>query len=97
MFFSYQSFSLSYLELRIISPYRDIGPTTATLEPRPATRDLRLLAELHEILFKFNQIFDPCPYYETAYFHMCSDSFVLFGGNILHNPRINCLKSCVRL
>ena len=32
-----------------------------------------------------------------SYFYMSSDSFVLFGGNILHNPRINCLKSWVRL
>ena len=31
------------------------------------------------------------------YFYISSDSFVLFGGNILHNPRINCLKSWVRL
>ena len=32
-----------------------------------------------------------------SYFYISSDSFVLFGGNILHNPRINCLKSRVRL
>ena len=31
------------------------------------------------------------------YFYMSSDSFVLLGGNILHNPRINCLKRWVRL
>ena len=31
------------------------------------------------------------------YFYMTSDSFVLLGGNILHNPRINCLKRWVRL
>ena len=30
------------------------------------------------------------------YFYMSSDSFVLFGGNILHNPQINCLISWVR-
>ena len=41
IFFSYHSFSLSYLELQIIFPCRDIGPATATLEPRPRywTRD----------------------------------------------------------
>ena len=32
-----------------------------------------------------------------AGFIFYSDSFVLFGENILHNLRINCLKSCVRL
>ena len=39
IFFSYHSFSLSYLELQIIFPRRDIGP--ATLDPRPRhwTRD----------------------------------------------------------
>ena len=31
------------------------------------------------------------------YFYMSSDSFVLLGENILHNPRINCLKRWVRL
>ena len=35
IFFSYHSFSLSYLELQIIFPRRDIGPATATLDPRP--------------------------------------------------------------
>ena len=41
IFFSYHSFSLSYLELQIIFPCRDIGPATATLDPRPRhwTRD----------------------------------------------------------
>ena len=34
---------------------------------------------------------------KKTYFYTSSDSFVLFGGNILHNPRINCLKSWVRL
>ena len=29
--------------------------------------------------------------------YISSDSFVLFGRNILHNPRINCLKIWVRL
>ena len=33
----------------------------------------------------------------ATYFYISSDSFVLFGGNILHNPGINCLKSWVRL
>ena len=39
--FSYQSFSLSYLELQTIFPCSDIGPATATLDPRPRhwTRD----------------------------------------------------------
>ena len=39
--FSYQSFSLSYLEPQIIFPCPDIGPATATLDPRPRhwTRD----------------------------------------------------------
>ena len=39
--FPYHSFSLSYLELQIIFPCRDIGPATATLDPRPRhwTRD----------------------------------------------------------
>ena len=37
IFFPYHSFSLSYLELQIIFPCRDIGPATATLDPRPAT------------------------------------------------------------
>ena len=32
IFFSYHSFSLSYLELQIIFPCRDIGPATATLD-----------------------------------------------------------------
>ena len=43
IFFSYHSFSLSYLELQIIFPCRDIGPATATLDPRPRlwTRDPR--------------------------------------------------------
>ena len=31
------------------------------------------------------------------YFYMSSDSFVLLGENVLHNPRINCLKRWVRL
>ena len=31
------------------------------------------------------------------YFYITSDSFVLFGWNILYNPWINCLKSRVRL
>ena len=31
------------------------------------------------------------------YFYISSDPFVLFGGNILHDPRINCLKSWVQL
>ena len=31
------------------------------------------------------------------YFYISSDSFVLFGWNILYNPQINCLKSRVRL
>ena len=31
------------------------------------------------------------------YFYMSSDSFVLLGGNVLHNPRTNCLKRWVRL
>ena len=31
------------------------------------------------------------------YFYMSSNSFVLFGGNIYHNPQINCLKSWVWL
>ena len=35
IFFSYHSLSLSYLELQIIFPCRDIGPATATLDPRP--------------------------------------------------------------
>ena len=35
IFFSYQSFSLNYLELQIIFPCRDIGP--ATRDQRPAT------------------------------------------------------------
>ena len=41
IFFSYHSFSLSYLELQIIFPCRDIGPATATLDPRSRlwTRD----------------------------------------------------------
>ena len=48
VFFSYHSFSLSYLELQIIFPCprhwtrdRDFGPATATLDPRPRlwTRD----------------------------------------------------------
>ena len=48
IFFSYHSFSLSYLEPQIIFPCRDIetrdrdiGPATATLDPRPRhwTRD----------------------------------------------------------
>ena len=41
IFFSYHSFSLSYLELQIIFPCRDIGPATATLDMRPRhwTRD----------------------------------------------------------
>ena len=55
---SYQSFSLScYLKPQIIFPYRDIGPATATLDPRPrlwtrdrdfgpTTRDPRLLVKL---------------------------------------------------
>ena len=57
IFFSYHSFSLSYLELQIIFPCRDIGPATATLDSRPrhwtrdrdfgpATRDPRLLVKL---------------------------------------------------
>ena len=29
--------------------------------------------------------------------YITSDSFVLFGWNILYNPQINCLKSRVRL
>ena len=33
----------------------------------------------------------------VTYFYLSSHSFVLLGGNILHNPRINCLKSWVRL
>ena len=37
IFFSYHSFSLSYLELQIIFSCRDIGPAIATLDPRPAT------------------------------------------------------------
>ena len=48
IFFSYHSFSLSYLEPQIIFPCRDIetrdrdiGPATATVDPRPATRDPR--------------------------------------------------------
>ena len=60
IFFSYHSFSLSYLELQIIFPCRDIGPATATLDPRPrhwtcyrdfgpATRDPRLLVKLINI------------------------------------------------
>lgn len=32
-----------------------------------------------------------------TYFYISLDSFVFFGGNILHNSRINCLKSWVRL
>ena len=38
------SFSVSYLEPQIIFPCRDIGPATATLDPRPRlwTRDTRL-------------------------------------------------------
>ena len=42
--FSYQSFSLSYLELQTIFPCSDIGPATATLDPRPRhwTRDLAI-------------------------------------------------------
>ena len=57
---SYQSFSLScYLQPQIIFPAatldprprhwtrdRDFGPATATLDPRPATRDPRLLVKL---------------------------------------------------
>ena len=41
IFFSYHLFSLSYLELQIIFPCRDIGPATATLDSRPRhwTRD----------------------------------------------------------
>ena len=41
IFFSYHSFSLSYLELQIIFPCPDIGPATASLDPRPRhwTRD----------------------------------------------------------
>ena len=31
------------------------------------------------------------------YFYFSLDSFVLFDGNILHKPQINCLKSWVRL
>ena len=31
------------------------------------------------------------------YFYISSDPFVLFGGNILYDPRINCLKSWVQL
>ena len=50
IFFSYHSFSLSYLELQIIFPCRDIGPATATLDPRPATRDPRLLVKLQRDL-----------------------------------------------
>ena len=59
IFFSYHSFSLSYLDLQIIFPCRDIGPATATatLDPRPrhwppdrdfgpATRDPRLVVKL---------------------------------------------------
>ena len=49
--------STPYLELQIIFPCRDIGPATATLDPRPrhwtrdrdfgpATRDPRLLVKL---------------------------------------------------
>ena len=37
------------------------------------------------------------PYRIYTYFYISSDSFVLFGGNILHKIRINCLKSWVRL
>ena len=33
----------------------------------------------------------------SLYFYISSNYFVLFGRNILHNPRINCLKSWVRL
>ena len=41
IFFSYHSFSLSYLEHQIIFSCRDIGPATAILDPRPRhwTRD----------------------------------------------------------
>ena len=52
IFFSYNSFSLSYLELKMIFPCRDMdrdrdrdfGPATrdprsATRDPQPATRD----------------------------------------------------------
>ena len=59
--FQISRFSLSYLEPQIISPFRDIGPATATLDlrprhwsrdralepqPRPATRDPRPLLKL---------------------------------------------------
>ena len=60
IFFSYRSFSLSYLELQIIFPCRDIGPATTTLNPRPrhwtrdrdfgpVTRDLRpaTISQIH--------------------------------------------------
>ena len=36
-------------------------------------------------------------FFRLIYFYISSDSFVLFAGNILHNPRINCLKSWERL
>ena len=35
--------------------------------------------------------------FNSNYFYISSDSFVIFGGNILHNPRIDCLKSWVRI
>ena len=61
IFFSYHSFLLSYLELQIIFPCRDIRPATASLDPRPrhwtrdrdfgpATRDPRLLVKLQRDL-----------------------------------------------
>ena len=45
----------------------------------------------------YNRVFDDHAPVIAIYFYLSSDSFVLFGGNILHNPRINCLKSWVRL
>ena len=46
---SYQSFSLScYLEPQIIFPCRDIGPATATLDPRPRALDPRARLWTHD-------------------------------------------------
>ena len=45
----------------------------------------------------YNRVVDDYAPVIEIYFYLSSDSFVLFGGNILHNPRINCLKSWVRL
>ena len=104
IFFSYHSFSLSYLEPQIIFPCRDIGPATATLDPRPrhwtrdrdfgpTTRDPRLLVKL--LIYK--QCLSPSlaatkAFYSLLHCYFCSSRKlyrILFRIIIFIFPRLS--------